>query len=304
MRLWRRRQKAAQPRSAVPQRPTETYTPPEGVPISVELASLGARFGAVMLDVLLTWVTLIAIILLVAWAGLLPETALWTLAVILLFFAGIPYYVLSELIWHGRTLGKRIVGLRVVSADGRTLSPHQVVARNLLKQVEFFAPMGLVFRLDSQGWPVVVLVLVWTVFVGVFPVLNRRKQRLGDVVAGTLVIVRPKAVLLQDLALNKGATLFQFDQVQLDVYGRYELQTLEGILRDYTAAPGQRAGLQSVAQTIARKIGYPDLTLGGDPHAFLLAFYRKQRERLESRQLFGERRDDKFHAAPPPPQDP
>ncbi|MGL6208469.1 MAG: RDD family protein [Paracoccaceae bacterium] len=295
MKLWRRKKAEKSPRSASAPRVVENYLPPEGVPIGLEIASLGARFGAIFLDLILTWLTILAIILLVAWTGALPESALWTLVIILMFFAGIPYYVLSELIWHGRTLGKRIVGIRVVSVDGRTLSPHQVVARNLLKQVEFFAPVSLLFQIDSLSGVMVILVLCWTVFVGAFPMLNKRKQRLGDVVAGTLVVVRPKAVLLQDLALSAPVSAFTFDQAQLDVYGKYELQTLEAILRSDTRTPGSAEEIRKVAQTIARRIGYTDLTLGSDPRGFLMAFYREQRERLESRQLFGDRREDKFH---------
>ena len=295
MRMPFRKKRTSAPRSAVAQRALENYTPPEGVPISLELATLGSRLGAVLLDMIVTWVTILGIILVVFWLGILPGSALMTLVIILTFFAGIPYYVLSELIWHGRTLGKRMVGIRVISVDGRTLSPHQIVARNLLKDVEFFAPVGMLSRLESASWPIVILVLAWSTFVCIFPMVNKRKQRLGDVVAGTLVIVKPKAALLNDLALDAAPARYVFDQAQLDIYGRFELQTLEGVLRDKATTPAQHEEIKKVARTIAKRIGFTDPVVDSDPRGFLMAFYREQRERLESRQLFGEVRADKFH---------
>lgn len=288
------------PRSAASKRVLENLIPPEGVSIGFELASLGARFGAVILDLILTWLAILLLVLALGWLGLLPKTALFALFVILTFFVGVPYYVLSELIWNGRTLGKRIVGIMVISADSRALGAHQVVARNLLKDVEFFAPLGLVlqwnYTASAQSWIVAVILLVWTLFVVIYPVRNTRKQRLGDVVAGTLVIVKPKAILLDDLALTEAQDGFVFDQAQLDIYGSYELQTLEAILRDPSKSQLHAAELEKVAKAIARRIGYPEQAIGAAPRAFLMAFYREQRERLESRLLFGERRQDKFHS--------
>ena len=285
----------ARPLTARPLRHLESYTPPEGVPIGLELASLGARFGAVILDVVLIWLGIGVILIAVFWLNLLPFSALLTLAVIFGFFAGVPYYVLAELIWHGRTLGKRITGIRVVSADGRALGPHQIVARNLLKQAEFFAPLGAIYSIRLTEWPMVAVIVAWCLCVGLCPMISKRKQRLGDVVAGTLVVVKPRAALLADLALQKPQARFTFDQTQLDIYGSYELQTLEMILRDTSRSPLLRAEMAKVAQTIARRTGFTDSAVTTDPQGFLTAFYRAQRERLESRQLFGDRRVDKFH---------
>ena len=306
MRLRRKSDKTAVPRSAASMRVLENFIPPEGVPIGFELASLGARFGAVILDLILTWLFILLLILAVAWLGILPKTALFALVVILAFFVGVPYYVVSELIWNGRTLGKRIVGIKVISADSRALGAHQIVARNLLKDVEFFAPLGMVLQWNytstAQSRIAAAILLVWTVFAAIYPIRNKRKQRLGDVVAGTLVIVKPKAILLDDLALTEAQGGFVFDQAQLDIYGSYELQTLEAILRDTSKSQLHAAELAKVAKAIARRINYSEHAIGADPRPFLMAFYRDQRERLESRLLFGERRQDKFHGDAPKPK--
>ena len=116
------------------------------------------------------------------------------------------------------------------------------------------------------------------------------------------MIVKPKAILLDDLALSEARGGFTLDQAQLDIYGSYELQTLEAILRDPSKSQLHAAALETVANAIARRIGYSEQAIGTDPQSFLMAFYREQRERLESRLLFAERRQDKYHSNAPRPK--
>ncbi|WP_426037536.1 RDD family protein [Cypionkella sp. TWP1-2-1b2] len=202
--------------------------------------------------------------------------------------------------------GKRIIGIKVISTDSRALGVHQGVARNMLKCFEIVASLGLVLQWNytstAQSWIAAAILLAGTLFVVIYPICNKRKQRLGDVVAGTLVIVKPKAILLDDLALSEAQGGFTLDQAQLDIYGSYELQTLEAILRDPSKSQLHAAELEKVAKAIARRIGYSEHAIGADPRPFLMAFYREQRERLESRLLFAERRQDKYHSNAPRPK--
>ena len=98
----------------------EQFIPPEGVPIDFAIASLGTRFGAQILDMIFTVLIVGIIAFLILYTGLLPASAEAMLTVLLGYLVGVPYYVLSELIWNGRTLGKRITGTRVVD-NPRTL---------------------------------------------------------------------------------------------------------------------------------------------------------------------------------------
>ncbi len=283
-------------KSAIPKRQLQGFTPPEGVPVSFDLASMGARFGAQFLDLLITYAGLLMLLILLIWLDILPYSALGTLFVLLIFLLRIPYYILSELVWNGRTLGKRIVKIRVISANGRRLTPHQITARNLMKEIEVFTPATMLLAGDSD-WISVLLLLVWVLFVLAVPLLNKKKQRLGDMIAGTIVVEQPRFVLLQDLAVAVpvAAAQFAFLPVHLDVYGRYELQTLEAILRDGANPATHKTEVARVTKAIVRKIGYAERVLPSDEGAFLQAFYRAQREHLESRRLFGDKRDDKFH---------
>lgn len=80
---------------------------------------------------------------------------------------------------------------------------------------------------------------------------------------------------------------YRFGEAELSVYGEYELQTLERVLRD-----GRPEAMAAVAEAICRKIGWAPGS--GDERAFLEAFYAQLRARLEGGMRFGKRKADKF----------
>jgi len=260
---------------------------------------MGARFGAQFLDFLITYGGLLALLLFMLWINVLPETAFITLFTLLIFMIRVPYYILSELVWNGRTLGKRIVKIRVISANGRRLTPHQVTARNLMKEVEVFTPATLILGGNSGNWVLTLITITWVLGVIALPFFNRKRQRLGDMIAGTIVVEQPKSVLLPDLATARGVKVQQFTflPMHLDFYGRFELHTLESILRDPGTSPTYQIELAKVTEAIIRKIDYVDRVLPAERVEFLMCFYRAQREHLESRRLFGDLREDKNHKA-------
>ena len=90
-------------------------------------------------------------------------------AITVLYFAiSLLYGILTEWLWKGQTIGKRLLGLRVVEANGLRLRPSQIVIRNLMRFVDLLPGLYLVG--------------------GVCSVLSARRQRLGDIAAGTIVI--------------------------------------------------------------------------------------------------------------------
>jgi len=148
---------------------------------------------------------------------------------------------------------------------------------------------------DLPGWMSWVL-LGWVFVLGAFPLCNRDGLRIGDLVAGTLVVHVPKAVLLPDLSqvverqLRRAplaASELVFTPQQLAIYGIYELQLLEQVLR--SARPDRERALAVIAEKVCAKIGWtraPDF----DAARFLAAFYAAQRARLEQELLLGKRR--------------
>ncbi len=160
---------------------------PERVPLAFALASIGNRFLAVAIDHFIQYLSMF----LIAWAlisltgiggavenvGLdyvVSEMPKWTLAIMILVlflvFAG--YFIFFEWLWNGQTPGKKLLKLRVIREDGRPITLWEALARNLLRI--FDAIPGFVLPVYSIG------------LIAIFA--NTRDQRVGDIIAGTVVV--------------------------------------------------------------------------------------------------------------------
>lgn len=282
---------------------------PEGVPIHLPVAGVGVRMAAQLSDILITAAIAISLVIFLLSTNLVSATG--TIAIVsLLFFAiRVPYYVVAELLWNGQTLGKKWMKIKVVAHDGGALTTHALVLRNLMKEAEVFLPATLLLTLDASTPIATLISLGWIAMALAVPFFNRHRRRLGDFLAGTHVIRLPQPILLRDLALEAPVKRakdkperFKFLPHQLDHYGRFELQTLETLLRANTQE-FSRERLKKHTETqavivekIRKKIGYADPVVEEDLGDFLRAFYNAQRAYLEQRQLFGDRRANKHHA--------
>jgi uncharacterized RDD family membrane protein YckC len=147
---------------------------PEQVHLEFVLAGIGSRFMAAFLDTLILVVLLIALGIAEAVALSKPlfggSYPIWVqaLATLLFFCVVWGYYVLFEIFWKGQTPGKRWAGIRVIKDSGRPINAFEAIARNLIRYVDF-------------------LPLLYGVGV-VTMLLNAKHRRLGDFVAGTLVV--------------------------------------------------------------------------------------------------------------------
>ena len=161
----------------------------EAVAIRYELAGLGSRFLAVMVDLLAQVAIAIALVIAFAFAGpglvrIAPlagkNLAAWgiALAVLLLFLIFFGWFIVFETWWSGRTPGKRALGLRVVRDGGFPIDPGAAVIRNLVRIVEF----GIGFYALSA----------------ISALISKENKRLGDFAAGTIV-VRDRADAVADL---------------------------------------------------------------------------------------------------------
>ena len=276
---------------------------PEGIEITLTLASRGARLMALILDLTIIIALLIALLIFVAWLGFETrggDTLLFIVTVLVATFMRLVYFILLEARPRGQTLGKRAMGIRVADRRGGALTVNAVIGRNLMREAELFAPLFVMLSasvgggngLSDTGWWSTV---VWMLVMPALPLFLRDRQRPGDLVAGTWVIETVKPVLLPDLAqaapsVGEAPT---FTDDQLAIYGLHELQTLERVLQ----APGQQS-LQiqvDVAKRIKRKIGHDaEVETYTAARAFLDAFYRAQRGRLEAGLMMGKRRESKW----------
>jgi hypothetical protein len=179
------------------------------------------------------------------------------------------------------------------------LTPSALIARNLTREVEFFLPLSLCLN-PASAWPHLPL-LAWTLVLMCLPLFSHDHLRAGDLIGGTLVIVMPKRVLLDDLTLPADTSRspdstapepYVFTPEQLAVYGVFELQVLEEVLRCPATKENQRL-MNDICQKICRRTGHEKTIPPKDVRRFLRDFYAAERAELERGQLFGRFKADK-----------
>lgn len=173
---------------------------PESVNLEFTLAGIGNRAYALILDYLVLGLIQLALVLL--WALLswfLADIFINTIATssrvqqwlsaisfLLLFAVYVGYFVWFEVFWQGQTPGKRRVQIRVIRDDGRPCGLQQSTLRALLRPVDDL------------------------LFIGAFLItLSSREKRLGDWVAGTLVIQENRAIAEANFTLSESAKLLK-----------------------------------------------------------------------------------------------
>ncbi|MBA4091212.1 MAG: RDD family protein [Sphingobium sp.] len=283
---WRRNRAPSAPASL-----RRSFVTPEGVDLRLELASAGTRASAFILDILILFISLILGTILLGLLGIAQARAeifliLWLVGAFMLRNG---WFILFEMGGRGATPGKRLLGLRVVARDGGRLTGGAVIARNALREIEVFLPLSFLGMQASQGAAdgfLTLFALCWTGIFLFFPLFNRDRLRVGDLLAGTWVVNNVRAKLGADLVADRAEQPRRvFSDAALDLYGIYELQTLENVLRG-----GQDDAIVTVAATIRRKAGLPD---DGDDYGFLSDYYAALCARLERAMLVGRRREDK-----------
>ena len=152
---------------------------PERVPLHFALASIGNRFLACAIDhtiqVLALLLIFLASLVLVRFSAIqnfITSAPKWVGAImlLLLFLVFSSYFAFFEWLWSGQTPGKRWLKLRVIREDGRPITFWEATVRNLVR----FLDMMPTFPFYSIG------------LISVFS--TTRDQRIGDMVAGTVVI--------------------------------------------------------------------------------------------------------------------
>jgi len=238
--------------------PELRFETPERVLLSLDLAGVGARAFAWLADVLcifLCWVT--ALLVYSVSGDLLREVQALTfagqlLAVAAVFLSGWGWDVAWETLGGGQTPGKRLAGIRVVRTDGAPVGVPESLARNLLRAVEL--PLGYA--------PGVLAVA-----------LGPRRQRLGDLVAGTLVVRERRYDLSQYGPPAQAEERFAALRGRAGaLLSAEEFERLADFLRRRPALdPGPRARVAGrLAAALAARAGTPGLA-DGEAEAFLEA---------------------------------
>jgi uncharacterized RDD family membrane protein YckC len=154
---------------------------PEQVELRFPIAGIGSRFLALLTDTVLQGAAVLVLFLVfVLIASTVPTAprstvpadtaAKWFIAGVVLFYFLLywGYYSLFEAFWNGQTPGKRLLKIRVIKDSGRQITLFEALARNLIRVIDALPSFYLI---------------------GVISMLcNKEQKRLGDFVAGTIVV--------------------------------------------------------------------------------------------------------------------
>jgi uncharacterized RDD family membrane protein YckC len=239
-----------------------TIDTPENIEFAYDIAGIGSRFLAAIIDTLLIGIAQAIVILIGGLAssaiGLRAAGSLAAALGALLAFAILwGYYIAFELLWNGQSPGKRAIGLRVVREGGRPITFVSSAIRNLIRIVDFLPAL----------YGIGVLVMF----------VDRRSRRLGDLAGGTLVVKERRVVTLESLTtagavapppLAPGETLPQPTLPNIGLLDQRDYNLVQEFLsrraelgRDARA----RLGAQ-LAGGIQARLGLPQ---GGDAERFL-----------------------------------
>ena len=285
-----------------PLKPYELMTP-EGITLRLGVAPVMDRATAFTIDYLLIILATLAVVVplwLIVGEGF-GSTWAGALAILANFLIRHFYFVFFEVRWQGSTPGKRRMGIRVIDRAGGTLRGDAVLVRNLTREIEVFLPLlGIVnpelLWPGAEGLSYLVLI-IWLLIFALMPVFNAHRMRIGDMVAGTMVVATPEALLLPDLSTTVSTgkddrkPTYSFTQRQLDVYGIYELQVLEELLRRNDVDDAVTKA--EVTERIKIKIRWDKDRWKVNADTFLRDFYAAQRAHLEHKMLLGKRQEYK-----------
>ncbi|MFH0910701.1 MAG: RDD family protein [Planctomycetota bacterium] len=260
------------------------FETPENISISYRTAGLGSRFIAWFVDSMLLIILLFVMVILLFVLGIhLPEPNLspsdpssqeeaifYVVGICWLIFSfgNFLYYGLSEYLMRGQTSGKRRVGIRVVKIDGFSLDATSIFLRSIFRIID-------------------TLPLLWIV-----PFLSPKGQRLGDMVAGTVVVrdepaaAREMTTLRERLLQSSPAeAVFRFDPATLGKARARDKEAVEIFLERADDLPADKRDefLSLLCDPLAARLGIPA------PEAehrrrfledFLAAEYRRQYRHL------------------------
>ncbi len=194
---------------------------PENIAFEYRVAGPFRRFLAYVVDFVLRLVIIVGLFIVLmilttmaACSGLVSIIAPMGFSAFIIFFFAVTWFYggLFETYWNGQTPGKRLLGLRVLTDEGQPINGMQAVMRNILRSADelpTLSPLAFPWARDIleeiAPWLVDVPMYFIPTFVFALIVMatNRRFQRIGDIVCGTMVLVEERqwltgAVKLED----------------------------------------------------------------------------------------------------------
>jgi uncharacterized RDD family membrane protein YckC len=229
-----------------------TIETPEQIALDYPLAGIGSRFMAVFADYVIQ--SLFFLVVFMAGVALVPAVSVlrnsgpWVVAIYVLvgFCVSWGYFAFFETIWKGQTPGKRMAGIRVIKDDGRPISAFDAIARNLMRAIDLMPAM--------YGAGCICMFI------------DRKQRRLGDLVAGTVVVHEKKSDESKPEWSERSGDAAADALPQTSQLSARDLELIETFLQRRLDLPWdvRSATAQRIAEYIGTKMGLDRSTREGN----------------------------------------
>jgi uncharacterized RDD family membrane protein YckC len=254
---------------------------PENISFDYQLAGPFQRLTAYAIDVAVQY-AILAFLFFVAMiaAAVLSITSMSSFAVggflVVNFLISFFYGTILETYWNGRTFGKWVCGLRVIDIEGRPSSGGRAFIRNLLRAADlmpFAAINGILDTMfDVEGLPPMYMIPSGMVaFVSM--ACTRRMQRLGDLAAGTMVVIDEKALRLPIAKIDDARVPALASFIPADYRVSRSMSRMLAMYverRAYLTAPRRREVARHIVSPLIDRFAF---RLDIDPDLLMMALY-------------------------------
>lgn len=227
----------------------------QNVVIDYQPAGLGNRILAGLLDFVFKWAYIVTMII-VLLATKAFDTGSTTGTVIIIVIVALPYLfydLLFEIFAQGQSLGKKIIKIKVVKLDGTQPSVGSFLLRWLIRFFEIDLIYGLIALISIAA--------------------SKNKQRLGDMAAGTTVIIVRPAVTLKDTILQaEQKPEYKITFPQVTNLTEKDIEIMKEVY-DFYMKTGKTDGLTKLSEKVRTKAGIQTSMRDGELISTLMKDY-------------------------------
>ena len=186
----------------------------QNVLIEHDIANIGIRILAALIDIIFMFVYFLIIIFIIAFITQISHNQdLFYIVYVLLFIPIMFYSIACELIFHGQTFGKMITKIKVVRVDGREPTLGSYLLRWVMRLVDIWFSNGIVGLITI--------------------IANGRGQRLGDIAAGTSVVSLKKTSFFQHSIYKQLPDNYTLKIPEVEKLSEQDIKTINEVLKAY-----------------------------------------------------------------------
>lgn len=160
---------------------------------------------------------------------------LWTLYLLMVFLPPLIYHAIMEITMNGQSVGKKIMGMRVVNENGGRASISQFLIRWLLRDIWFILLFFLGIYMAGEGSKIestVIILLVIGYFIAeiVLVVSSQKGQRIGDILAHTILIKTNAKASIEETVFQEVADTYTPSFPQIMQLSDRDINAIKSIL--------------------------------------------------------------------------